>query len=254
MPFNKRCGGLGQTVGASRNQTVDTAGDGAGAAGTGDEESCLVAFDDGLSDRRLAQPGHAFLERTDQLKALGHTLRLRVLEVLSDSGPLTNRELAEALGVDPGHLHFHVRMLLRAGLIELAEGGKGREKPYRAVAERIYLSPELRTSALLGNAQAVLIETVARGWTGFGGHGRFRSIKATAHVSAETLQQLLRDFLEQVRLAEGEALAAGKQEEELLVSVFYHPPPRHAAEEQGPPGDGLPEPTQASAKTSIAPE
>ena len=199
-------------------------------------------------------PEPVTLERPDQLKALGHPLRLRVLEVLSDSGPLTNRELADALGVDPGHLHFHVRMLLRTGLIELAEGGKGREKPYRAVAERIYLSPELRTSALLGNAQAVLIETVAHGWTGFGGHGRFRSIKATAHISAETLQQLLRDFFEQVRQAEREALAAGKLEEELLVSVFYHPPPLHATEEQAPPGAALPEPGQASAKTSIAPE
>lgn len=199
-------------------------------------------------------PEPVTLERPDQLKALGHTLRLRVLEVLSASGPLTNRELADALGVDPGHLHFHVRTLLRAGLIELAEGGKGREKPYRAVAERIYLSAELRASALLGNAQAVMIETVARGWTGFVGHGRFRSVKATAHVSVETLQQLLRDFFEQVRLAEGEALAAGRQEEELLVSVFYHPPPLHAAEEQAPPGASPPEPSQASAKTPIAPE
>ena len=41
------------------------------------------------------------------------------------SAPLTNRELANRLSVDPGHLHFHVRMLHRAGLIELAEtGGK----------------------------------------------------------------------------------------------------------------------------------
>ena len=47
---------------------------------------------------------------------------------------MTNRELAQKLGVDPGHLHFHVKMLLRAGLIERAEGGRGREKPYRAVA------------------------------------------------------------------------------------------------------------------------
>ena len=78
------------------------------------------------------------IERAEQLKALGHPLRLRVLELLGgeDAEPLTNRELAKKLNVDPGHLHFHVRMLLRAGLIERAEGGKGREKPYRAVAAR----------------------------------------------------------------------------------------------------------------------
>ena len=77
------------------------------------------------------------LDQPEQLKALGHPLRLRILETLGtsdDAGDaLTNRELAERLGVDPGHLHFHVRMLLRAGLIALAEdGGRGREKPYRA--------------------------------------------------------------------------------------------------------------------------
>src|SRR6266567_765645 len=57
---------------------------------------------------------------------------------------LTNRELAQRLAVDPGHLHFHVRMLLKAGLIELADSkGRGREKPYRAIAKVFRVAPEL---------------------------------------------------------------------------------------------------------------
>src|SRR3954467_10077155 len=62
------------------------------------------------------------LERPEQLKALGHPLRLSVLELLgtADGDSLTNRELAQKLDVDPGHLHFHGRMLLRVGLDELA--------------------------------------------------------------------------------------------------------------------------------------
>src|SRR6267378_2897731 len=88
------------------------------------------------------------IERAEQLKALGHPLRLRVLEMLGGEGekPLTNRELAQRLGVDPGHLHFHVRMLLRAGIIERAQGGKGREKPYRAVATTMRVAPQLLQS------------------------------------------------------------------------------------------------------------
>ena len=63
------------------------------------------------------------IERPEQLKALGHPLRLKVLQVLSETNePLTNRQLAARLAVDPGHLHFHVRMLQRAGLIELKSG------------------------------------------------------------------------------------------------------------------------------------
>jgi hypothetical protein len=76
-----------------------------------------------------------------------------------------------------------------------------------------------------------MIETVSRGWVAFVGQGRFRSVKATAHVSPETLQQLLRDFFERVREAEEQALAAGEQLDELLISVFHHPPPQGSAAE-----------------------
>src|SRR5918999_1587431 len=82
--------------------------------------------------------------RPDQLKALGHPLRLRVLEALGETEEaMSNRELANRLGVDPGHLHFHVRMLLRAGLIEQVPSDKGREKPYRAAAKTLKVAPEL---------------------------------------------------------------------------------------------------------------
>src|SRR5437867_9414013 len=102
------------------------------------------------------------IERAEQLKALGHPLRLRVLEMLGAEGgePLTNRELAKRLGVDPGHLHFHVKMLLRAGLIERAEGGKGREKPYRAVATTVRVAPQLIQSRLTGDIQGAMLNEV----------------------------------------------------------------------------------------------
>src|SRR5438067_13710641 len=86
------------------------------------------------------------IERPEQLKALGHPLRLKVLQALGQSEePLTNRELAARLAVDPGHLHFHVRMLHRAGLIELVEA-PGREKPYRPVAKHLKVASEIRAS------------------------------------------------------------------------------------------------------------
>ena len=93
------------------------------------------------------------ISRPDQLKALGHPLRLRVLEMLGEEAgqAFTNRELAGRIGIDPGHLHFHVRMLLKAGLIQLAdENGGRREKPYRAVAKHITVAPELRPNSASG--------------------------------------------------------------------------------------------------------
>ncbi len=118
------------------------------------------------------------LDKPEQLKALGHPLRVRVLEMLGqeEEWQLTNRELAQRLGVDPGHLHFHVRMLLKAGLIELADNGKrGREKPYRAVARVFRVAPELLASSGAKDVQAAMIDQVQRAHTVYSSQGTFRS-------------------------------------------------------------------------------
>ena len=109
------------------------------------------------------------IDRPEQLKALGHPLRLRVLELLGENDELlTNRELAQRLEVDPGHLHFHVRTLLKAELIQRVEGGHGREKPYRAVANTIRVAPELLTSpGATSDVHAAILDEVNAGWAKF---------------------------------------------------------------------------------------
>ena len=63
-----------------------------------------------------AMPEVLTIHRPDQLKALGHPLRLRVLEALGETDEaLSNRELAQRLGVDPGHLHGVVGGVVPAG-------------------------------------------------------------------------------------------------------------------------------------------
>jgi DNA-binding transcriptional ArsR family regulator len=159
------------------------------------------------------------LDRPEQLKALGHPLRLRVLEILgADEGDqLTNRELANKLGVDPGHLHFHVRMLLRAGLIELAEGAHGREKPYRAVARTLRVAPELLASGLTTDLRAAMLEEVQRGWAEHGPAGTFRSAQVTARIPAEHALELIEELVERAREAEDPSL------EPLIITTVLHP-------------------------------
>jgi DNA-binding transcriptional ArsR family regulator len=160
------------------------------------------------------------LDRPEQLKALGHPLRLRVLEMLGTNGEesFTNRELANELGVDPGHLHFHVRMLLRAGLITLADSGKGREKPYRAVARTLRVAPELLASGLTSDLRAAMLEEVQSGWSEHGAEGTFRAAQVTGRIPAEKALELVAEFVDKVRDAEVES------EEPLVVSMFFHPP------------------------------
>jgi DNA-binding transcriptional ArsR family regulator len=135
----------------------------------------------------------------------------------SEEGSLTNRELAQRLGVDPGHLHFHVRMLLRAGLIDLADGGKGREKPYRAVARTVRVAPELVSSGLGTDVRASMLDDLQRAWDAFGASGDFRITQTTVRIPAERALRLIEEIAERVRDEETD------DAQPLVVTAFMHP-------------------------------
>ena len=161
------------------------------------------------------------LDKPEQLKALGHPLRVRVLETLGDEddSQLTNRELAQRLGVDPGHLHFHVRMLLKAGLIELASGdGHGREKPYRAVAKVFQVAPELLASGGARDLQAVMINQVQRAHALYSSQGTFRTAQLELRLSPDRALELMTEFLSHARKQED------PDAEMIVLTAFAHPP------------------------------
>lgn len=80
-----------------------------------------------VSDR--TQPGSL-----DQLRALAHPLRLRMLELFAE-GPRTTKQVAQMLGEPPTKLYHHANALERAGLLRLAKTRQNRgaiEKWYEA--------------------------------------------------------------------------------------------------------------------------
>jgi DNA-binding transcriptional ArsR family regulator len=157
------------------------------------------------------------IERPEQLKALGHPLRLKVLQVLGESDKaLTNRELAQRLSVDPGHLHFHVRMLHRAELIELADTG-GREKPYWPVAKHLKVGPEIRATGLASELQAAQLRELQRGFELHASNGEFRSAQVHAKLEIETLRALLDELIQKVNELED-------QDQPLqTITIAFHP-------------------------------
>jgi DNA-binding transcriptional ArsR family regulator len=158
------------------------------------------------------------VERPEQLKALGHPLRLKVLQALGESDQaLTNRELAARLSVDPGHLHFHVRMLHRAGLIVLVEGGRGREKPYRPAAMHVQVAPEFRSSPLTGELNAMMLDEIGRGWAAYGTTSRFRVGQLTVRLDPDRVRELFTEFLERATELED------ADEEPIIVTMVVHP-------------------------------
>jgi DNA-binding transcriptional ArsR family regulator len=157
------------------------------------------------------------VERPEQLKALGHPLRLKVLQVLGESDkPLTNRELAAQLSVDPGHLHFHVRMLHRAGLIELADVA-GREKPYRPIAKHFKVGAEIRATGLASELQSAQLRELQRGFDLFAANGEFRSAQVHTKMEIEKVRELLNELVERLSNEEDES------QPQWTITVAFHP-------------------------------
>jgi DNA-binding transcriptional ArsR family regulator len=162
-------------------------------------------------------PDVLIIDRPEQLKALGHPLRLRVLEALGETEePMSNRELAQKLDVDPGHLHFHVRMLLKCGLIQPVASDKGREKPYRPAARTLKVAPEL-VSAGASELQATVVEDVQKGWNAFADSGQFRFVRINARISPDRALDVLSDLVPKVEELEDES------EEMLTITAILHP-------------------------------
>jgi DNA-binding transcriptional ArsR family regulator len=65
--------------------------------------------------------------------ALGHPLRVRVLDYLTDGEPASPVALAERLGEPLGNVAYHVRVLAEAGILRSV-----REIPRRGAIEHVY--------------------------------------------------------------------------------------------------------------------
>ncbi|WP_229798536.1 ArsR/SmtB family transcription factor [Planomonospora parontospora] len=81
-----------------------------------------------------------------EAKALAHPLRVRILRLCTEQ-ELTNKQLADRLGRDPGTILYHVRQLAEAGFLEPAPirtGASGAlEKPYRSTRLSWWLSSQV---------------------------------------------------------------------------------------------------------------
>ncbi|GAA4418864.1 helix-turn-helix domain-containing protein [Actinokineospora soli] len=66
-----------------------------------------------------------------RLKALAHPLRWKLIDVLTINDTATATQCAAAVGESVASCSYHLNMLAKYGFVEQAEGGQGREKPWR---------------------------------------------------------------------------------------------------------------------------
>jgi DNA-binding transcriptional ArsR family regulator len=91
------------------------------------------------------------------MRALAHPVRLALLDYLHTVDQATATECASVVGDSPSSCSYHLRALAKWGFVGEAEGGVGRERPWRATAARIEFASDGLEAVVLRD------ELVARG-------------------------------------------------------------------------------------------
>ena len=96
--------------------------------------------------------GRARISDPARLRALAHPLRLQLFEIFTERDEVTATECAQLLGESAASCSFHLRTLEKYGFIERAPG-RGREKPWRALARSWDMRPDPEQPGSLRAAQ-----------------------------------------------------------------------------------------------------
>lgn len=96
-----------------------------------------------------------------QLRALTHPVRLRMLGILRVDGPATATTLATRLGLNTGATSYHLRQLAQHGfIVDDAERGTGRERWWRAAHTSTRTEPPPVGDADAEHALDAFLQTV----------------------------------------------------------------------------------------------
>ena len=127
------------------------------------------------------------------------------------------RARGSASRVDPGHLHFHVRMLQRAGLIELADGGGTREAvpPGREALQGRPGDPRRRASR--ASCRRAQLRELQRGFDLFAADGEFRERAGAREARPRDGARAAQRAVDKLNELEDESKPP------LSITVAFHP-------------------------------
>ncbi|WP_037355382.1 ArsR/SmtB family transcription factor [Amycolatopsis orientalis] len=104
-------------------------------------------------------PPRKRIDDAELLRALAHPLRSALVHHLMAVGPSTASECADAVGSTASNCSWHLRKLAEHGLVERAEGGDGRERPWRACQVGLVLGGSGGDDPALAAAQLAVTGT-----------------------------------------------------------------------------------------------
>jgi hypothetical protein len=74
------------------------------------------------------------------LRALAHPVRWKLLEIIGREGTATATQCAQETGESVANCSYHLNLLAKYRYVEKAEGGQGREKPWRLSSQNQNIS------------------------------------------------------------------------------------------------------------------
>ncbi len=146
------------------------------------------------------------------LKALAHPLRMRILRICLYK-PLTNKEIADELDLNPATALHHVRVLAKNGFLEaqaVRTGNAGAlEKPYKTTSKSIGLAiPHLddRLSVVVAGLDAARSELLAGGGDGLIYNARLglRLSEDDMDELTQRIQDLVAEYLKRPPAPDGQ--------------------------------------------------
>ena len=157
----------------------------------------------------------------DNLKALAHPLRVRVLGLLRTYGPATATTLAGRLELSSAALSYHLRQLERYGfIVEDTERGDQRDRWWKAAHRRTLYSALPSEHGGEQSAEGDVYEDSVAA-AAMSGLARARAARGTLPVQWQRTINMS-DYL--LQLTAEEALALGADLDRLLSSYRQHDP------------------------------
>ncbi|TWE11484.1 winged helix-turn-helix domain-containing protein [Rudaeicoccus suwonensis] len=102
------------------------------------------------------------LEDPKAMRALAHGVRQQVLNLLSEQPVITATEAAQACGVSPSAMSYHLRALEKWGIVERVLSADGRERPWQMAADSIKIDQSAMGEASVSDAGHMLSAFVAQ--------------------------------------------------------------------------------------------
>jgi hypothetical protein len=97
-----------------------------------------------------------------ELRALAHPVRMALYEVLTFHRSLTATQASKLVGGSPTSVAYHLRTLAKYGYVEEAEGGTGRERPWRAKITGFSIEANNADSSMAAAADALSRQLFSR--------------------------------------------------------------------------------------------